>query len=63
MSSKYKHPEECHFCASDDVFLPVVELSGNDYAFCRKCLKSMTAEQFWRKLFESLGNTWPPKLS
>lgn len=52
----------CFFCGSTDILVPDVGLAGNDYSFCKKCLRGMTTEEFWRKLFKELGYTWPPEL-
>lgn len=58
---------KCFFCETDkDIIIPKVGIAlgilGNDYAFCKNCLKSMTAEEFWKKFFEKFKYAWPPKL-
>jgi len=57
----------CFFCGSEkNMLIPRIGIAigmiGNDYAFCKNCLKNMTAENFWQKLFEELNYSWPPKL-
>lgn len=57
----------CFFCEADkDLIIPEIGIAfgmaGNNYAFCKNCLKSMTAEEFWKKLFKELEYAWPPKL-
>jgi hypothetical protein len=56
----------CHFCGSSKIFLPsvgiAVGMGGCDYSFCRKCLKTMTAEEFWKVFFTREGYAWPIKL-
>ena len=56
----------CHFCGSTDVLVPQIGIawgmSGYDYSFCKKCLKGMTAEEFWERMFKENGYNWPPKL-
>ena len=60
------HKENCHFCGLKTSYLPAVGISlsmgGDDYAFCRKCLRSMTADQFWRKIFKERDYCYPPNL-
>jgi hypothetical protein len=56
----------CLFCGSTDISVPKVGIAfgmaGDDYSFCRKCLESMTAFEFWARMFMHLGYKWPPKL-
>jgi hypothetical protein len=37
-------------------------MSGDDYSFCYKCLKAMTANLFWKKMFEEKGYVYPVKV-
>jgi len=58
---------QCYFCESkENILLPKVGIAlgmaGNDYSFCKKCLKKMTAEEFWKEFTETQGYSWPPKL-
>jgi len=57
---------KCHFCGSKKIRLPRIGIgfgmSGCEYDFCYQCLKNMTADQFWRKLFKEDGLKYPPKL-
>jgi len=56
----------CYFCGQEDVIVPEIGISfdmgGEDYAFCEKCLKDMTALDFWETMFRAKKFTWPPKL-
>jgi len=56
----------CAFCQSEDVFIPRVGIAfgmgGYDYSFCQRCIASMTADEFWRRLFAMNDYTYPPKL-
>ena len=57
----------CHiFCGSTDIFIYQIGIAwgmgGYDYSFCEKCLKDITAKEFWKRMFKEEGNTWPPKL-
>lgn len=57
----------CYFCgSSEDIILPGIGIAwgmgGNDYYFCKKCLKSMSALEFWEEMFDINGYLWPPSL-
>lgn len=58
--------EKCFFCGSEDILLPEVgialEMGGDDYSFCKKCLQEKSAEGFWKEFFENHNYTWPPIL-
>jgi len=57
---------QCYFCGTDKLRVPHVGIGfgmyGFNYSFCYKCLKSMTADQFWRKIFKENDIHYPPKL-
>jgi len=42
----------CHFCRiSSKIRFPVeTEIDGVKYCFCMRCLKNMTAAQFWQRI-------------
>ncbi len=56
----------CHFCGSTDIRLEEIGIAlgmgGDDYSFCQRCLESMTAQEFWKKIFKSLGAEYPPAI-
>lgn len=55
----------CFFCGLKTTRLPIgiaFGSGGYDYSFCKKCLDSMTAEQFWKKLTHMIGIAYPLKL-
>jgi len=37
-------------------------MAGDDYNFCSDCLKDMSADEFWKKMFEKQNLLYPPKL-
>jgi len=45
----------CHFCgATSKVRFPVeVDIDGEKYCFCKKCLHGMTAFSFWQRINKS----------
>ena len=56
--------DTCFLCGSDKAMPPIsiaLSMSGDDYSFCRKCLKSMTADKFWSRFIKSHGYVYPPK--
>jgi hypothetical protein len=58
-------PDHCLFCSATRglrTFSIAFGMGGDDFAFCAACLKSMTAEQFWRKLFARRKLKYPPQL-
>lgn len=56
----------CFFCGSEKLRVTEVGISlgmsGNDYSFCFRCLKNITADKFFRKIFNEHGYKYPPKL-
>jgi hypothetical protein len=50
-----------------DILIPAVGISfgigGYDYNFCKSCIGGLTAEQFWKRLFDMHGCVYPPVLS
>ena len=36
-----------------------IGMYGSDYSFCAKCLKSMTAYKFWKKMADEMGLYFP----
>jgi hypothetical protein len=64
MSDRPAAPEQCAFCGSDDIYLPAVGIAlgmgGEDYSFCKRCLTGMTADEFWRRIFDKVGYEYPP---
>jgi len=62
----YENINECFFCGSDNIYLPKVgialSMGGYEYSFCKRCLKGMNADKFWREIFKSLDYKYPPKL-
>lgn len=56
----------CQFCEKETNYLPKVgiglSMAGWDYTFCEECLRSMTADEFWRRIFVELNYAYPPKL-
>lgn len=57
----------CHFCNSSSemrISKVVIAFSmhGEAYSFCANCLKKMTADVFWKTLFEMEGYEYPPIL-
>ncbi len=63
-----KEPDEnqCYFCGRSKLRLPQVGISlsmaGFHYSFCKRCLKRMSADKFWRKFFTLMDYSYPPKL-
>lgn len=57
--------KKCFFCGSEDILLPEVGIAlgmaGEDYSFCKKCLREKCAEEFWKEFLEKQGYAWPPK--
>jgi len=59
----------CHFCGEtnpDKITLPGIGIgfgiSGQDMDFCEKCLKKLSAYDFWGKLAIEEGLSYPLKL-
>ena len=59
----------CHFCGESDpdkISLPGIGIgfgmSGQDLDFCRKCLKKLSAYEFWEKLAKEENLIFPLKL-
>jgi len=56
----------CFFCNSEKIRIYGVGISlsmaGDDYNFCSDCLKDMSADEFWKKMFEKQNLLYPPKL-
>lgn len=57
----------CEFCRSkENIRVPkagiALGMGGSDYSFCEKCLTSMSADDFWQKIFELNGYDYPPIL-
>jgi hypothetical protein len=59
MSQDFK----CFFCSSDDIRLAeigiAIGMGGDDYSFCQRCLESMVAQDFWKRMFQNLGIEYP----
>lgn len=56
----------CHFCKEvDEKKIPLPQIgigfgmSGEDMDFCKKCLKSMSAYEFWERLAKEQGYGFP----
>ncbi len=63
-----KYPNlECYFCENKDIYIPNMGIStgmsGEDYSFCENCIKSLSADEFWRKVIEKFGFAYPPTLT
>lgn len=63
-----KYPTlKCYFCKSLDIYIPEMGISigmgGDDYSFCENCIKSMSADEFWREIIEKFGFEYPPILT
>jgi hypothetical protein len=58
-------PEDprCFFCNSRDIRLSeigiAIGMGGDDYSFCQRCLESMIAQDFWKRIFHNLGVEYP----
>jgi hypothetical protein len=37
-------------------------MAGNHYDFCKDCLQSTTADEFWEKMFVNNNYSYPPVL-
>lgn len=56
----------CAFCEGHaDIIVPEIGIAwgmkGYDYSFCKACLSSMTALEFWQRLADKEGCDWPLK--
>ncbi|MCK5127959.1 MAG: HNH endonuclease [candidate division Zixibacteria bacterium] len=63
-----KYPTlNCFFCENEDIYIPqmgiATGMSGDDYSFCENCIKSLSADEFWRRIIEKLGFAYPPTLT
>jgi len=38
-------------------------MGGMDYSFCRRCLTSISADEFWRRMVTGLNCPYPPRLT
>jgi len=55
----------CFFCGSPELKLRdvgiAVGMSGEDYAFCEKCLQDMTADKMFELILKRQGYDYPPE--
>lgn len=60
-------PDSCFFCGSKKIRIPQIGISfsmcGDEYNFCAECLKSMTADEFWKRMFHLHNFRYPPQLA
>ena len=55
---------KCDFCENDGDYLPQIGIGfgmmGRDFSFCEECLKNMSADEFWEKVFDEQDLMYPP---
>ena len=57
---------KCAFCENEGDYLPLIGISfgmmGMDFSFCEECIKNMSADEFWEKIFKYRDLKYPPIL-